>query len=383
MEQVCRPETAPLAEVFHEFYDPNAYFHGNETALLGWLYERRHDKPVVVQSAEGERSLRVREQLAVELGHMCLLREDNLGEWTGLGLREEELQATLRIAEFGVASTVKSVLLAAANIKRLRGINSRIRELQEQKEADGVDIILAGAVVAANAHKDQKRLNGASFYTHPVSVATLVSIATRDAPGWKKKIGVLKTRLRQYGALTHDATEDLIPDEFENCGTSFLQTPNLLATPLLHKRLLQSYRASEDDANNAARVAYVLTKPAGIDGRMENTRYMARFVGEIDAILIKLADITHNLTIDPKEMPIGDYDKIQIWRNKRKTYENNITYLKKLVVEDEDSTKQDVYIACQVTEIPKRRLISVRLRRILSQVTSEIAVAAYEKALAA
>jgi len=116
---------------------------------------------------------------------------------------------------------------------------------------------------------------------------------------------------------------------------------------------------------------------------MENTRYMARFVGEIDAILIKLADITHNLTIDPKEMPIGDYDKIQIWRNKRKTYENNITYLKKLVVEDEDSTKQDVYIACQVTEIPKRRLISVRLRRILSQVTSEIAVAAYEKALAA
>jgi len=187
MEQVCRPETAPLAEVFHEFYDPNAYFHGNETALLGWLYERRHDKPVVVQSAEGERSLRVREQLAVELGHMCLLREDNLGEWTGLGLREEELQATLRIAEFGVASTVKSVLLAAANIKRLRGINSRIRELQEQKEADGVDIILAGAVVAANAHKDQKRLNGASFYTHPVSVATLVSIALGTPPAGRKK----------------------------------------------------------------------------------------------------------------------------------------------------------------------------------------------------
>ncbi len=77
---------APLPEAFHEFYDPKNQFHGDRSDLLGWLYESRYDEQVTVCSPAGERQLTVREQLAVELCHLSLLRRDTTRECTGLGL---------------------------------------------------------------------------------------------------------------------------------------------------------------------------------------------------------------------------------------------------------------------------------------------------------
>jgi hypothetical protein len=53
------PEVVPLGEAFHTYYDPNGYFEGDDIALVGWLYEKRHGIPVVVEAPEGKRVLTV------------------------------------------------------------------------------------------------------------------------------------------------------------------------------------------------------------------------------------------------------------------------------------------------------------------------------------
>lgn len=384
MQTVQSPaERQPLPAAFHEYYDPNGYFGGDETQVLGWLYERRHGQEVLAQTSQGERGLTVKEQMAVELGHMTLLRTDNLAEWTGLGMREDELQEALTIAEFGVQSTVRGVRIAVETVKQKTAIERRMLQLGARNEAGGLDILIAGAIVAANAHKGQKRLNGADFYTHPVSAATLVSIATRSVRRWHKTVGVLQTRLRQYLALNHDATEDLLPAGRETMGSSFLNSPNLLATPLLHKRLLESYGIDESTAGTVAEDSYILTKTIGIDGRMENELYMQRFVGRINAALVKLADITHNLKIDPKEKPIEDHAKLQKWHRKRQTYERNIPSLQAIILGAPGVTPEDGFMASEITHVSKKRLVLVRKKRIIAQMTSELGVEAYEKATAA
>lgn len=367
---------------FHEFYDPNDHFGGDSNGVINWLTERRQSEPVVVQTQSGERELNVREQIAVELGQLCLLNSENVADWTHLGLDEDALREMVGIAEFGVSQMVRCVKKTVELIRENPKIKERIHLLDKQDLGEGAEILLAGAVVSAMAHEGQERLNGAPFYTHPVSVSHILSIGFRDLPRWKDKVDMRWLRLLQYRALNHDSLEDALPDK-DRVGCSFLQTTRLIASPLLHKTLLESCGVDSQEAQKAADDIVVLTKSVGIDGRMKNEKYMERFIGRVEPALVKLADITHNLYIDPKERPIYDREKRQKWSDKRKTYGSSIKKLERNIVNAEDCTKEMAFVAARISAIRKNRLVVVRKNRLLSQLDDTMVRDAYYRAVAA
>lgn len=372
------PHMAPLPEAFHEFYDPKNQFHGDRSDLLGWLYESRYDEQVTVCSPAGERQLTVREQLAVELGHLSLLRRDTTRECTGLGLEEAGLLDAVATAEYGTERAVDHVQRTVRRLKQRPDVERRFDKLYSHEEIEGAGLLLAGMVVAAVAHRGQQRLNGEAFYTHPVSVATILGIAARGLDDCKAKLSPLQLRLLQYRALNHDSFEDRIAEKADN-GTSFLSGENLLASPLLHQRLLERY-VSKGDAVLVANDVYLLTKLRGYGGTMENEAYMDRLHGHIAAELVKIADTTHNRYIDPKEKPITNPDKVQEWQRTRLKYERNLQLLLRNIRRDPAATLFDTSLASRIPTVKKSRLAPFRRNRLLNQLTSDVILAEYDAA---
>ncbi len=376
------PPAVVLPESFHGFYDPNSYFRGQDTALLGWLDDRRHDKPVAVQIQAGESRLNTREQLAVELGHLCLLTHENAAEWRGLGLSEAELHDAVAIAEFGVAQTVRGVGSAVGKLKEEQAVKDRIEQIRQEDGDEDVDILLAGLVVSANAHKGQRRFNGAVFYTHPVAATKILSLAVRDTADWQHVFGVRWLRLLQYRAATHDSFEDRLPDSHkeEARGSSFLPGENMLASPLLHKRLLESYLSSEhkQEAAEVARDNYLLTKPSGPDGHITNKRYLKRLKNDCEAGLVKMADTTHNVNIDPKEKPITDKHGLKTWRSKRREYRRNLRKLRWQVIRNRQTSWAQKRLATRITKVSGDRLVGFGDSRLLSHFPDTTLIRAYE-----
>lgn len=383
------PLTTPLPEAFHEFYDPNGRHGGNDETVLHWMLAQRRaaqerGEAVTVQTAQGEREITdARTQIAIELGHLSMLTRENVSDWAGLGLSEDKLIEAVDIAEFGVAQTVKSIKKAVSSLAREKTVQDRMREIHDEDGEDSVEMLLAGLVVAANAHKDQRRMNGVPFFTHPAAVAKILSLAIRDDRKWKKKHGVLGLRLLQYRALVHAAFEDRLPGHTspELRGTSFLRGDNLLASPLMHKRLLESYLSpeSKNEATNTAIDVYYLTKPIGPDGHITNDRYMNRLKVRSLAMLVKLADITHNLRIDPKEKPIDDKYKRKKWKLNRSEYRHNLRTLRLGMCLRGGTPLFQKRLSLRVPKVSGDRLVAFGDHRLLSHFTSNTLTEAYEQ----
>lgn len=386
------PEVVPLGEAFHTYYDPNGYFEGDSIALVGWLYEKRHGIPVVVEAPEGERVLTVREQLAFEMSCRMELTEQNAASWVGLGLTEDELKDVVGIAEYNARQTALLVKETVIQLRELPEVHERIQKLEENGEAEGLDVLLAGAVVAALGHDGQKRMNGVEFVTHPVSVTTILTMAMRKVRGYVQKIGALRLHLAQYETLTHDVDEDSIPDGTDTVGTSFWNTRAFRTYPLLHKRVLEAVDVQSDLADETAHHIRALTKPAGhavsvtvagtnqekIKTRMQNTAYMTQIGRWTLTKLVKLADMHHNRNLDQKECPIQDELKSAIWQSNQNEYDGNIAGIVEQLVVEGDTDNSAVGEA--VLSFSTEQLIKYRSERLLGILTTQMVFDAKQRA---
>lgn len=386
------PEVVPLGEAFHTYYDPNGYFEGDDIALVGWLYEKRHGIPVVVEAPEGKRVLTVREQLAFEMSCRMELTEQNAASWVGLGLTEDELKNVVGIAEHNARQTALLVKETVMQLRELPEVRKRIQKLEQDGEAEGLDALLAGAVVAALGHYGQERMNDVEFVTHPVSVTTILTMAMRKIKGYVQKIGALRFHLAQYETLTHDVDEDSIPDDTDTVGTSFWNARTFRTYPLLHKRVLEAVDVQSDLADETAQHIRALTKPAGhavsvtivgtnqekIKTRMQNKTYMKQVGRWALTKLVKLADMHHNRNLDQKERPIQDAMKSAIWQSNQNEYDGNIAGIVEQLVVEGDTDNSAVGKA--VLSFSTEQLIKYRSKRLLGILTTQMVFDAKQRA---
>lgn len=386
-------EIPPLSEPFREFYDPNGYFEGDDTALMGWLYERRHGKSVMVDTADGPRELTVREQFAFELCTQTVLDKDNCAEWTGLGLTADELGSIVDVAEYNAQKTAGLVKEAVEILKQNASIADRIRGLEDKGESAWIDVLLAGAVVASLGHEGQRRMSGHEFIMHPVSVTTLVTMAMRRVKGYlKQKNGIFTLRLAQYIGLNHDVDEDGLPDQLDTVGTSFWNVRGFKTYPLLHKRVLEAVGVDAIVAGQTAQQIRALTKHSGhailvtvagtnetkLKTRTENSRYIGTVGKWALARLVKLADMYHNSKLDQKERPIADKRALAIWENNQAEYDSNTKILQEVVRNEEDES--EILVAKKILKLRSRELIKYRNKKILGLLATELVSDAYKQA---
>lgn len=149
--------------------------------------------------------------------------------------------------------------------------------LLEKEEIKGLDSV---NILSQYAHRDQKRKTGEPYFIHPLEVSNLV----------KKYYPT--NQAAYYSALLHDAMEDGIDlGNFED------------ENELMHFIL----DAIEDDsiASEVIEVVSILTKTKN----EPYDSYMSSVVGNPTALIVKLADMLHNLSDNPSDRQRVKYSK--------------------------------------------------------------------------
>lgn len=309
--QAAPPRT--LGESFRSFYDPNDHFllesgEYNHAGLMSYLDDKRQSS-VAVATPSGLQEFSGRKLLALELAHLIFITHDDISEAELLGLPEQEIHEAIDIATFGAQQIVAGIIAAKdvmlANDEDLRALTDK---------RDPLHLLTAGAILAAKAHEGVRRNSGVDFIYHQIAAASIAGIAARKD---HQKIDVQSVRLLrrlQYVSLGHDGFEDSIPSKGETRGQSFLSSPRIVPSPLVHFMLLKSLELNNEESYADAKAIYLLAKPVGPEdeGRMDYSPYAKRLVaaGQIQKIylaeLAKMVDIQDNSVIDPKRVTAID-----------------------------------------------------------------------------
>lgn len=145
---------------------------------------------------------------------------------------------------------------------------------EEDQDIDSVNIL------SQYAHKDQKRRTGEPYFLHPQEVSLIV------------KKYYPSNQVAYYSALLHDAMEDSIDSG------NFKDEDELMAFIM----------DSVDDENAGSRIIEVisiLTKTKN----MPYDSYISNVVSDPDALIVKLADMLHNLSDNPSDRQMVKYGK--------------------------------------------------------------------------
>jgi len=283
-----------LPDAVRAFYDPNDFFeqgHAGDNKLLEWV-DKKREMPLVLPRIG---SVATRQLVALELAHAGIVDESNIGAQGWLDINTAETEEALEAAQATASDTADYCLAAITKIRRSRP-SSVLKSTS--------DVTLAGAVLAANAHKGQRRVVGdRPYYTHPRDVALLLhtsfqmhlSHSTDEQEGW----------LHEFKGLMHDGFEDA----FSKSGRSFLASPNIITSPLVVNETLRRLDVDSDTAHRIAIGILALTKTVGPDGRMIYDAYKNRFALHIEEIPDKLADLQHNFRLDAKLPDLYDTEK--------------------------------------------------------------------------
>jgi len=154
-----------------------------------------------------------------------------------------------------------------------------LREFIRLLEKEGQDIDSVN-ILSQYAHKDQKRRTGEPYFLHPQEVSLIV------------KKYYPSNQIAYYSALLHDALEDSIDQgNFED-----------------EDELLAFIMDSVDDDETGSRIIEVVS----VLTKTKNTPYESYMSGVImdqDALIVKLADMLHNLSDNPSDRQMVKYGK--------------------------------------------------------------------------
>lgn len=303
-----RPDIARIPEQAWSFYDPNGVLASSEhpeDALLSWLDSKR-EAPIALPRIG---AVATRQLVATELAHTCTIDSENLeahSEW--LGIPASQVEQGVEAAQAYAYDTARFCLDAITELRHRHQLPLRYTS----------DVTLAGAVLSANAHKDQWRMNGKPYYSHTKSVALLLNIAHKthlaDHSG-------SPLPLFDMEALLHDGLEDAFPRD----GSSFLTSQNVITSPLVICETLRQLGMPADIAKARAIGILGLTKTVGPDGPMRYWSYIERFSAYPEQIPTKQADLQHNYRIDSK-VPLLGNDAYVLRKNQRLFLKKNQYY---------------------------------------------------------
>lgn len=275
------------------FYDPDHTFASSDPSgdtLLKWLDAKRAS-PVTVPYLG---MVSTRQLVALELAHTGIINEANINEQSWLGLDKPVIEQTMMAAQSTAQDIARRCLESIVRIRSNR---------PKPALAQTSDITLAGAVLAANAHKGQMRLNGKPYYSHPQGVALLLgrSYKIHLQPDSDPSLP-----LYEFEGLLHDGFEDSMPRN----GLSFLSSPNVIVSPLVLHETLTQLGVEPAIARRQAVGMLALTKTIGPNGSMSYDSYIKRFEHYAQQIPTKLGDLQYNYKIDSKVPLIGNNEGI-------------------------------------------------------------------------
>jgi len=169
--------------------------------------------------------------------------------------------------------------LDSKKIKRNKKTTDILREYIRfiQEDVGGIDSV---NILSQYAHRDQKRRTGEPYFLHPQEVSNIVK---KYYPG---------NKVAYYSALLHDSMEDGL-----DLG-NFEDEDELIAFIL---------DAISDDkvSSRVIEVVSLLTKRKNAP----YDSYIRGIMNDPDAVIVKLADILHNLSDNPSPRQIVKYGK--------------------------------------------------------------------------
>jgi len=154
-----------------------------------------------------------------------------------------------------------------------------LREFIRLLEKEGQDINSIN-ILSQYAHKDQKRRTGEPYFLHPQEVSLIV------------KKYYPSNEIAYYSALLHDALEDSI--DYGN----FEDENELMA-------FIMDSVENEEVGSRIIEVVSTLTKAKGA----AYESYMSGVINDPDALIVKLADMLHNLSDNPSDRQMVKYGK--------------------------------------------------------------------------
>jgi hypothetical protein len=208
------------------------------------------------------------------------------------------------------------------------------------------DVVLAGRILAASASAGISRNSGRDYYSHPHEVAQILRVAS----GRTRHLKPEELDVLLFLAYCHDAFEDT----FKNGKGSFLET-DIVVSPLLVKKYLES--CESPDASRVANTLMLLSKPIGPDGKMPYLSYIQRGLHDSGFIITKLADMQHNLEIEPK-VAYSDGAEVTSVLQKHREYREARSIL--LESANTNLSFNSLIMAHAITVITKRDVHSVR-----------------------
>jgi len=165
--------------------------------------------------------------------------------------------------------------LKIKNRKTLKVLREFIRLLQEDAEnLDSVNIL------SQYAHRDQKRRTGEPYFLHPQEVSLIV------------KKYYPENQTAYYAALLHDAMEDGI-----DLG-NFKDEEELIS-------FILDAIGDEKIAERVIEIVSLLTKSKNAP----YDSYISALSSDEDALIVKLADMLHNLSDNPSNRQMEKYGK--------------------------------------------------------------------------
>lgn len=330
-----------IGESFKSFYDPNGYYTGSlkpfgKQRLLNYLDEKRAPGVRLV-TPYGPTLVSGRDLVAVELAHAMLIADDNFEQAEWLGLSDSRLSEAVQIADFGASAVVRGVR-AATDLLHER--NSLIRELSDER--DPLHLLSINGMLSAVSHKCEIRLSGVDYFYHTVASAAIAGIAARKEGENFTKAQERMLRRTQGNLLGHDGWENAFVSKGESRGRSFLASPRVVPSPLVHYRLRMTSGLSVVESFEDASTIFLITKTVGPEkeGRMKYDRYGRRLHGHPMAEVCKMCDIRDNLDIDPKHVEPIDADhaatrkKILRLKNSQNNYRSTFKDLQRDVAKN-------------------------------------------------
>lgn len=346
-----------IGESFKSFYDPNGYHTGplkpfGKQRLLGYLDEKRASGAMLA-TPDGSALIRGRDLVAVELAHSMLIADDNFEQAEWLGLSESRLIEAVQIADFGAAAVVKGVRIAT---DLLMDRNPSLRARSEER--DPWRLLTTNGVLSAVSHRGEKRLSGQDYFYHTIASAAIAGIAARKSGVKFTMDRNLVQRRLQANLEGHDGWENSMESKGENRGASFLASPRVVPSPLVHYNLRRSLGLSVADSFEDASTIFMITKTVGPEkrGRMDYDKYRRRMHGHPMTEVSKMCDIHDNLKIDPKRVEPVDADHAEIRKKtlRLKSTQNNYHLTFKDIEKDVAKNAEDETL----------RLIAQHVRRV-------------------
>lgn len=378
-----------IGATFEEFYDPNSHLTGSLVFFGNWRLKhhllRKRRTPVSVVAPEGASEYSGRQLIALEMAHTMLISESDYNAAAPLGLDADTLERAVDVANFGAQQIVKGVKAA---VEVLLAENPELARLTEAR--DPHRLLTAGAVLAAVSHRGQKRRSGHDYIDHTIAAAGIAGIAARmegeDFSAHERHV----LRLLQYGLLNHDGFEDSMESRGKNRGRSFLASEKIVASPLVHYTLLKELGLSAAESFQEARNIYLLSKPVGPErkGRMKYEAYVGRLFNDTETNVMKMADIHHNLKIDPKRVrPVTLWHKLRLNRTLTiKSQQNNYTEVYTSLennVANSDADPMLKRVARNINKVLPEHLDEWRMPsvsvRIMNQFNNKKLLAAWDK----